>query len=59
MPMDKGKFILEVDPSNYATGAVISQIQDDKKNLIDTDSKVTDDAQRNYPIYDKEMLAVI
>jgi hypothetical protein len=59
MPMDKGKFILEVDASNYATGAVISQIQDDKKNLIDTDSKAMDDTQRNYPIYDKEMLAVI
>jgi hypothetical protein len=59
MPMDKGKFILKVDASNYATGAVIWQIQDDKKNLIDTDSKAMDDAQRDYPIYDKEMLVVI
>ena len=59
MLMDKGKFILEVDASNYTTGVVISQIQDNKKNLIDMDSKAMDDAQRNYPIYDKEMLAVI
>jgi hypothetical protein len=59
MPMDKGKFILEVDASNYATGALLSQLQEDKKNLIDTDSKAMNEAERNYPIYDKEMLAVM
>ena len=38
MPIDEGKFILKVNTSNYTTGAILSQIQDDKKNLIDTDS---------------------
>ena len=59
MPIDEGKFVLEVDASNYATGAILSQIQEDKKCMIDTDSKQMGPAERNYPIYDKEMLAVI
>jgi RNase H-like domain found in reverse transcriptase/Integrase zinc binding domain len=59
MPMDQGKFILEVDALNYATGAVLSQLQEEKKQLIDTDSKSMNGAERNYLIYDKEMLAVM
>jgi hypothetical protein len=59
MLMDEGKFILEVDASNYVTGAILSQIQEDKTCLINTDSKAMNSAERNYPVYDKEMLAVI
>lgn len=59
MPKDEGQYILETDASNYATGAILSQIQDGKKVLIDMDSQQMNPAERNYQIYDKEMLAII
>ena len=53
-------FILECDASNYATGAVLSQkAEDGHIHLIAFYSKMLNDAERNYDIYDKELLAVI
>ena len=52
--------IVEADASDFATGAVLSQKQDDGKiHPIAFMSKSLNDAERNYEIYDKELLAVI
>ena len=51
---------LEVDASGYATGAVLSQEGDDGKwHPVAFHSESMSDAERNYEIYDKEMLAII
>ena len=51
---------IEVDASGYATGAILSQKQDDGKfHPIAYHSESMSDAERNYEIYDKEMLAII
>jgi len=44
----------------YATGAVLSQMHDDNKwHPVAYISKSLSPAERNYDIYDKEMLAVM
>ena len=51
---------IEVDASGYATGAILSQKQDNGKfHPIAYHSESMSDAERNYEIYDKEMLAII
>ena len=51
---------IEVDASGYATGGVLAQLQDDGKwHPIAYHSESMSDAERNYEIYDKEMLAII
>ncbi|KAF9800977.1 hypothetical protein IEO21_10244 [Rhodonia placenta] len=51
---------IEVDASGYATGGVLMQKQDNSKwHPIAFRSHAMDPAQRNYEIYDKEMLAII
>ena len=58
---DRNKpFRLEADSSNFATGAVLSQLcDDDKWHPIGFISKSLNEAERNYEIYDKELLAII
>src|ERR1700722_20223698 len=52
--------ILECDASDKATGAVLGQIfEDEKLHPIAFMSKTLSPAERNYNIYDKELLAVI
>ena len=59
-PSDHGKFCLECDASNFATGAVLSQHQDDGTLCpITFMSKAFSDVEQNYQIHDKEMLAII
>ena len=58
-PSDKGKFRIEADASNFATGAVLSQLQGDEKHPVGFMSKSLTDVKRNYEIHDKEMLAII
>jgi hypothetical protein len=59
-PDDNCQYMVEVDSSNYATGAILSQLWDDNKwHPIAFLSKSLSPAERNYNIYDKEMLAVI
>lgn len=52
--------LLHTDASNFAIGAVLSQF-DDKKRLrpIAYYSRKLSDSERNYTIYDKELLAII
>jgi RNase H-like domain found in reverse transcriptase len=51
---------VEADASGYATGVVLSQLQDDGKwHPVGFLSKSLSEAERNYDIYDKELMAVI
>ena len=51
---------LEVDASGYATGGVLLQkLEDDLWHPIAFRSQSMVEAERNYEIYDKEMLAII
>src|SRR5258708_32181096 len=59
-PSKSGPFCLECDASNCATGAVLSQQQEDGLfHLIGFMSKSFSDTERNYQIHDKEMLAIM
>ena len=53
-------FIIEADASKYAYGGILSQKDDEGKlRPIAFMSKSMTPAERNYDIYDKEMLAII
>jgi hypothetical protein len=57
--MDK-QFELEVDASGYAIGAFLMQRQEDsKRHPVGFYSATLNDAERNYDIYDLELLAVV
>ena len=54
------QFELEVDASGYAVGAVLLQRKEDgKKHPIGYYSATLNEAQRNYNIYDLELLAIV
>jgi len=61
IPNDKNSFKLSTDASDFATGAVLSQknIQTNLWHPVAFFSKLLDIYERNYEIYDKELLAVI
>ena len=51
---------VEVDASNFATGGVLSmKCKDEKWRPVTYISKSLNEAERNYEIHDKEMLAII
>jgi hypothetical protein len=54
-------FMVETDSSNFAIGAVLSQTssKDNKIHPIAFYSRSLTSPERNYPIYDKELLAII
>src|SRR5258707_374864 len=59
-PSQSGCFCLECDTSNFATGAVLSQVQADGMHQpITFMSKGFSDVERNYQIHNKEMLAIM
>ncbi|KAG8713777.1 hypothetical protein FRC09_018344 [Ceratobasidium sp. 395] len=59
-PDPSKQFYLETDASDFATGGVLSQIAEDgKMHPIAFLSKSSSPAERNYDIYNKELLAVI
>ena len=60
-PDDSRPFQVEVDSSNLATGAVLSQQSqtDDKWHPVAYYSKNLNAVERNYEIHDMEMLAII
>ncbi|MBW0509030.1 hypothetical protein O181_048745 [Austropuccinia psidii MF-1] len=51
--------IVETDASNYALGAVLSQVSDSGKNPIAFDSSKLIPADLNYEIHDKEPLGIV
>ena len=60
LPQDKGRWKVETDASNLATGGVLSQLQADGTwRVVDYISKALTAAEKNYDVYDKEFLAVI
>jgi len=61
IPNDKDLFKLSTDASNFATGAILLQkdMQTNLWHLVAFFSKSLDIHERNYEIYDKELLAVI
>lgn len=59
LPNDFGKFCVEVDTSNVGTGAVLSEEKDRKWHPVAFMSKALTSAERNYKIYNKELLAII
>jgi transposase InsO family protein len=59
-PDEERPFRLEADSSDFATGAVLSQLSDDEKwHPIGFYSKSLSEVERNYETHDKEMLAII
>ena len=60
IPDDEGQFCIETDALDFAIGAILSQKSDDEKwRPVAFISKALTGAERNYEIYDKEMLAVM
>ena len=54
------EFRVEADTSNFATGGVLSvKCEDDLWRPVAFISKALNETERNYEIYDKEMLGVI
>jgi len=59
LDLDK-KIRMKVNASDYAAGDVLSiKCEDGKWRLVVFLSKFLNETERNYKIYDKEMLAVI
>jgi hypothetical protein len=59
-PVLTDPFKLEVDASGFATGAVLLQKKEDgKKHPIAYYSKTLSAAERNYNVYDLELLAIV
>ena len=54
-------FLVETDSSNFAIGAILSQAsqKDNKIHPIAFFSRSLTAAEKNYPIYDKELLAIV
>ena len=60
MPDLDRPFTIECDASDFATGAVLSQKgEDELLHPVAFLSKSLNDAERNYEIYDKELLAIV
>jgi len=59
LPQREGQFRVEVDASGYAIGGVLSQEQAGKWRPIAFLSRTMIPAERNYEIYDKELLAIV
>ncbi|KAL5520967.1 hypothetical protein ACEPAF_2970 [Sanghuangporus sanghuang] len=59
IPNKEGPFQVEADASDFASGGVLLQRQDDKWKVIAYRSSTFLEAEHNYEIYDKEMLAIV
>ena len=59
IPNEKDPFRVEADASDFATGGVLLQQQEGVWRIIAYRSEALSEAERNYEIYDKEMLAIV
>ena len=59
LPKKEGKFRVETDISEHAIGGVLSQEQEGKWKPIVFLSRTMQLAERNYKIYNKELLAIV
>ena len=59
IPQDEGRYRVEADSSNFATEGILLQEQEGKWKVIAYQSSSLSPAERNYEIYDKEMLAIV
>ena len=55
----EGKFRVEINASGHTIGGVLSQEQDGKWKPIVFISRMIQSVERNYEIYDKELLAIV
>ena len=58
-PSLDGQFILDTDASNLAIGAVLSQVQDGVERVLAYYSRSLDQAEKNYCVTRKELLAAV
>ena len=58
-PDNNCQFRLETDASDFATGAVLSILKNNKWHPIAFSSHAMSPEERNYPVADKEMISVI
>jgi len=59
LPKREGKFRVETNASGHAIGEVLSQEQEGKWKPITFLSRTMQLAERNYKIYNKELLVII
>ncbi|SJK99901.1 uncharacterized protein ARMOST_03212 [Armillaria ostoyae] len=59
IPNSTGRFRVEADTSNRAVGAILSQEQEGRWRPVAFMSKALTATERNYKIYDKELLAIM
>jgi hypothetical protein len=59
IPIDNAPYQLEADASDYAIGGILSQKINNKWHPVAYMSKALSETERNYEIYDKEMLAIM
>ena len=60
MPDQNRPFQIETDASKYTTGAVLTQLDSNgNRHPVSFLSKTLSPAERNYDIYDRELLAII
>lgn len=59
LPIDNAPFRIHADSSGFATGAVLSQLQQGQWQPVAFLSKALSDVERNYNIHDRELLSII
>jgi len=59
LPRREEKFRVEMDASGHVIGGVLFQEQDGKWKPIAFLSRTIQPVERNYEIYDKELLAIV
>ena len=57
--VDSGQFILDCDASDHGIEAVLSQVQNGVKRVIAYGSRTLNNAEENYCVTRREMLAVV
>ena len=58
-PRPRGQYILDCRSNVVGLGAVLSQVQDGKEKVLSNASKVLNQAQRNYCVVRRELLALV